>query len=524
MVKSLTRHSLAAPNSDLSLEQARVEVLSRSIAMGAPNVIGAPAILKYALTSQQRYYFYRPADFIMDCIDFRGRNPTDYQLEIAEKLPEKKRIAARGPHSGGKTSLASWLVHWFALTRDGEDWKIPSTATSHNQLAKFLWPEIHKWSRSIRWDKIGRSRYTDHELLQQNLKLRTGEAFAVASNDVARMEGAHADYLLYLFDEAKAIPEPTFDGVEGAFAAEDIQEAYALAISTPGEPIGRFYDIHRKREGLEDWWTRHITLEETIAAGRVSRSWAEQKKRLWGENSALYQNRVLGNFYAGAEQSTIPLSWIEAAIERWKDWRDEGFNTFQFVNVSADIATGSGEDTTELAMRYGNGIKEIRTLPTADTMATAGNINAILRSRGGYAVIDCIGVGDGVLTRVREEDLNAIGFVASAKCDAKDKNNEFGFVNLRSAAWWNMREMLDPESGDDVMLPDDEELVQDLNAPHWREKSGGKIAVESKGETKDGGKGIIQRLGRSTNKGDAVVMGFCPKSWMGENEVIWIAV
>ena len=78
---------------------------------------------------------------------------------------------------------------------------------------------------------------------------------------------------------------------------------------------------------------------------------------------------------------------------------------------------------------------------------------------------------------------------------------EFGFPNCRSASWWQMREMLDPSSGSDVALPDDEMLLGDLSAPQWKVLSGGKIQVESKDD-------IRVRLGRSTDDGDAVIQAF----------------
>jgi hypothetical protein len=183
----------------------------------------------------------------------------------------------RGPHGLGKTTLSSWVIVHFALTRDGRDWKCVTTASAWRQLAKFTWPEVHKWARRLRWDRVGRAPFSANELLTLNLKLSTGEAFAVASDNPAYIEGAHADHLLYVFDESKAIPGGVFDAAEGAFSnagGDTAAEAYALAISTPGEPQGRFYEIHKRQPGLEDWWTRHVTLEETIAAGRVSREWA----------------------------------------------------------------------------------------------------------------------------------------------------------------------------------------------------------------------------------------------------------
>jgi len=64
-----------------------------------------------------------------------------------------------------------------------------------------------------------------------------------------------------------------------------------------------------------------------------------------------------------------------------------------------------------------------------------------------------------------------------------------------------LRERLDPETGDDLCLPDDPDLIGDLSAPKWKPTSGGKIAVESKDS-------IRERIGRSTDAGDAVAQVF----------------
>ena len=59
--------------------------------------------------------------------------------------------------------------------------------------------------------------------------------------------------------------------------------------------------------------------------------------------------------------------------------------------------------------------------------------------------------------------------------------------------------MLDPNSGDNVALPLDDELTGDLTAPHYETRSNAKIKVEQKSE-------IRKRIGRSTDAGDSVMM------------------
>lgn len=459
-------------------------------------------------TSQfQELYANDPVGFVRDCFRWKeGEGATDYQNDAMRLLVEHKRLSLRSPHGAGKTSLVAWIVLWFALTNDDTtDWKIPITASAWRQLTKFAMPEIHKWARKLRWDVIGREPFNERlELTTLALKLHTGEAFALASDNSTMIEGAHASRMLYIFDESKEIPVATWDSAEGAFSTGD---TFWLSVSTPGEPQGRFYDIQSRKPGYEDWFVRHVTLEETIAAGRISPDWVEARRKQWGEQSAVYQNRVAGEFASSEADGVIPLSWIEMANDRWNLWNETYPKPeLPFMGVGADIAR-SGEDKTVMALRFANIVTELRVSVKEDLMQTTGRVVGILNAHKGKAYVDVVGIGAGVVDRMREMKYNVIPFNASEHTDYTDSSNELGFVNCRSGAWWHMREMLDPANGHDVALPPDDQLTGDLVAPHWKVTSGGKIQVESKDDIKE-------RIGRSTDYGDAVVMVFFDNNFL----------
>lgn len=453
-----------------------------------------------------RRYLYDPVAWAHDVIDWRGGGLTGYQEEILAALPARRRVAVRGPHGLGKSGLAAVTVLWFSTTRDaaGIDWKVLTTASAWRHLTKYLWPEIHKWTRLVRWDVLGRPAFGDRsELLDLHLKLKFGGASAVASSKPEFIEGAHADSLLYLIDEAKIVPNASWDAIEGAFSggrSEGLPEAFALAVSTPGAPAGRFYEIHKRGRGLEDWWTRHVTLDEAIKAGRISPAWAEQRKRQWGADSALYHNRVLGEFHASDEDSVIPLAWVEAAVERWHTWVGVGRPPVEgrrFLGV--DVARG-GADSTVLAHRVGLCVERLEDHHREDTMQTTARVQVSLAG-GAVPIVDSIGVGGGVVDRLRELGVRVIAYTGAAKTDAKDRSREFGFVNVRSAAYWRIRELLDPAFEPELMLPPDDLLLADLTTPTWTVMSGvpPRIKVEPKED-------VVERLGRSPDKGDAVAM------------------
>lgn len=453
-------------------------------------------------------YVHDPVGFIRNCVKFKpGQGLADYQAEIIGDLPVKKRIAVRGPRGLGKSTTASLTVLWFAVTRDaaGIDWKIATTAGAWAQLESYLWPEINKWALALDWEKIGRPPLSPRsELMKTTLRLRHGLALSASPDQPDKVEGLHADSILIIIDEAKIVSPAIFDSIEGAFSGagegSDL-EAYALAISTPGEPSGRFYDIHRRAPGLEDWHTRHVTLDEAVAARRMTYEWAAKRRTLWGENSALYQNHVLGEFHADDEDAVIPLRWVEAAFERWRDWERNGSPEQDGVkSVGVDVAR-HGTDKTVAAVRQGDVITRILKWSKADTMETTGRVKGLMETEpGSTAVVDVIGIGAGVYDRLREQGVKTDPFHAGQKTGRKDRTGQFFFDRNRSAAWWNLREMLEPPHSK-IALPPDDELAGDLTALHYKHTSDGKIAVETKDE-------IRKRIGRSTDAGDGVMQAF----------------
>lgn len=455
-------------------------------------------------------YLDDPVAFVHDCFLWEGnKKPTTYQDEILSLLVSHRRVSVRGPHGLGKTALASWAILWFAITRDMAriDWKCPTTASTWRQLENYLWPEIRKWSRFLNWEKIGREPFISNiEQLNTSLKLGFGTAFATASDSPENIEGAHADHLFYMMDESKTIPAETFDAIEGAFSGggpETGMVALALSISTPGNPSGRFYDIQTRRSGTEDWKVRAVSLEEAIEAGRVSREWADNRGRQWGLESTVFKNRVLGEFATDDVAGVIPLTWLNQAQERWvtkeaeQTLKDGGFTC-----IGVDVGY-SGSDPSVIAVRYYDTIIEMRKQTEKDTMRLSGVALGIIQSQGfnGYAAVDVVGVGAGTVDRLREQGVDVWAFHANEGTEQVDISGELGFANQRSAAWWTLRELLDPANDFNIALPEDDALTGELTSPRWWITSTGRIQVERKEQ-------VRKRIGRSTDYADAVVMAF----------------
>lgn len=425
--------------------------------------------------------------------DVLGIRLADYQEDIVRHFVTHKRVAVRGPHGLGKTTIAAVCTLWLIAVHD-TDVKVATTASAWRQLTLYLWPEIRKWASQADWSKVGLELRRNKELLDMHIKLPNKEAFAVASDNPALIEGAHASVMGYIFDESKAIPPDIFDAAEGAFSTG---VAYALAISTPGPTAGRFYDIHQRKPGYSDWWVRHVTVEEAIVAGRINPAWVEARKLQWGEHSAIYQNRVLGEFAANSDESVIPLTWVEQAVERWYACNGKGDGK---VAYGVDVAR-FGDDKTVIVRQCGQVVESIQYHIKQDTMQTVGHVIQAVPDQQTPIAVDVIGIGAGVVDRLRELEYNVQAVNVAESTDQKDSSLELKFVNLRSQIWWALREALDPQGGIKLAIPPDDLLIGDLTAPQWEVNSSGKIKVESKDSIKS-------RLGRSPDSADGVGLAY----------------
>lgn len=194
----------------------------------------------------------------------------------------------------------------------------------------------------------------------------------------------------------------------------------------------------------------------------------------------------------------IPTAWVKAAQKRWRE-REQPDTPM--TALGGDIAHG-GKDKTVLAYRYDTWFAPLEKYPGAATQTGQAAAALILTALGDVSGVipnvDAIGYGASCVDALRSMDhaVNAVNVAEGSS--ARDRSGKFGFINLRAELFWKMREALDPESGDDLALPDDTELLADLCSARWELKARG-IQVESKPDIK-------ARIGRSPDCGDAVLL------------------
>jgi len=167
-----------------------------------------------------------------------------------------------------------------------------------------------------------------------------------------------------------------------------------------------------------------------------------------------------------------------------------------------DVAREGG-DKSCCIVREDNKVLLIDAWTKSDIPQSADRVERLYRRYGAEQImVDCDGLGVGVHDILRQKGLPVFAFHGQARTERKDSSGELGFSNMRSLAWWNLRQILDPHKGFNLILPKHDGLLGDLTCPRW-DVQNQRISIEAKEQIK-------KRLGRSPDFGDALAYAFCP--------------
>ena len=391
--------------------------------------------------------------------------PEKWQSATMTDIKKHDRVAVKSGHGVGKSALLAWIILWWLLTRFPA--KVACTAPTSHQLDDVLWGEISKWYRRLPDGLRGLITVTTDKVF---LNSAPNESFAVART--ARKEkpeafqGFHSENMLFIVDEASGVDPIIFEVGEGAMSTEG---AKTLLTGNPTRTSGYFYDAFHK---MRKWWkTRTVKCSDSSQA---TGKYVQQMADKWGTESNVYSVRVLGEFPRDDEDAVIPRSLIEASVDR-----DVIIAPDDRVIWGLDVAR-FGSDKTALCRRKGRKVThKIETWRGKDTMQVAGIIHALYkkvenyeRERPSEIMVDSIGIGAGVVDRLREMGLPARGVNVAEAASIDTLYNR-----LRDELWFKAREWFD---GKDVTMPEDEDLIEELCAVKYEYTSLGKMKVESK--------------------------------------------
>lgn len=196
----------------------------------------------------------------------------------------------------------------------------------------------------------------------------------------------------------------------------------------------------------------------------------------------------------------FPLEWIKKAQARWI--ANRGQPLAPMTGLGVDIAQG-GQAQTSLAPLHGVRIEPIRAIPgklTPDGAAVAGQVVSMAKGDATIALDMTGGWGGDAFSHLKGLKLPVIGVVNSQGSTAKTRDKKLEFVLIRDQLFWQFREALNPETGDNVELPPDDELEMEMLAATFDVTRQG-IKIRPKDE-------MMAELGRSTDKLDSVLLAW----------------
>jgi hypothetical protein len=174
--------------------------------------------------------------------------------------------------------------------------------------------------------------------------------------------------------------------------------------------------------------------------------------------------------------------------------------------IGVDVAIGDN-DKTAIIRRRGRVAYNLETFRNMNTMEIAGMLKHVIEKEKPYRVyIDCIGVGAGVVDRLRELNYYFVeGINVARSANAKDK-----YRNLRAELWYEMREWFMQEMP--VQIPDSDDLHGDLCNLGYKYDSSGRLLIESKDDLKARGMA-------SPDTSDALALTFYSGFYETANEI-----
>lgn len=220
-----------------------------------------------------------------------------------------------------------------------------------------------------------------------------------------------------------------------------------------------------------------------------------------------YRSILMGGFktsFKDQPNQIIPTAWIQLAQQRWTPQPPDGV---PMCSIGVD-ASGGGDDPMVLAPRYDGWYAPLVEIQGKEIpMDRAGSFCAgqIISYRRNHAlvVIDLGGgFGGSTYEHCKANGIEVNGYKGAETSTRRSRDGKLHFTNKRTAAYWGFREALDPgqPGGSPIALPNDPKLMADLTAPTFEITPNG-IKAEPKEK-------VCERLGRSTDHGDAAVMAW----------------
>ena len=389
------------------------------------------------------------------------------------------------------TALLSWIGWNFLLTRPKP--KIAATSISGDNLRDNLWTEMAKWrDRSPllkeKFEWTTKRIFLKEAPEQWFMTARTWPANADVTQQQGTLAGLHADYILFLIDEAGDMTDAVLAAADAALSSP--KEGHLVIAGNPTRLSGPLYRAWKNENKL--WKVFEITgdPDDPNRSPRVGLDWARDTIREYGATHPYVLVNVFGKFPPASFNALIGPDEVRDAMKRY--YRDYQIGTAARI-IGCDVAR-YGDDSSVIVRRHGSQAYPFELYRSINGVTGAGLVLRHINEFSPNAVFidDTGGFGSSWIDQLKMLGQSPIPVHFASKAYQKDR-----YENRRAEMYFGLVEWI--RSGG--ALPPDEELVQDLtNTTYSLPRNS--LILEPKAMVK------AKQGGRSPDKADALALTF----------------
>jgi len=310
---------------------------------------------------------------------YLGEEPFDYQKDFMDE--ETKRKAAVCGRRVGKSTMASWLALWFAITHANAE--ILITAKAQRQSME-LFNEVKK---QIRQSDIGEEQWGITRDTRTEINFDNGSRILClpVGTDGSNIRGYGTDLLIV--DEAAFIPDEIFQQVLSPMLA--VGDSNFILLSTPFGKKGFLYE----RFNDDNWHTLQVP---TWNNPMIDDEFIEEQRR--NLTPTQFRQEIKGEFVESADSFFTREELMNCATETVR--RED----MQIAYLGVDLASTGGDESVYVSVDGNGNVFDIEHTSNKSMTDAMGRVRE-LDSYHDYTtiMIDATGLGTGVVDQIKED-------------------------------------------------------------------------------------------------------------------------
>ena len=329
------------------------------------------------------------------------------QKTLLRSLVDHKKTAMKSCHSVSKTFTSAVAVCWWVSTRPNS--MVRSTAPTYYQVHELLWEEIRKFH--AKHNLVGEINQKDEwKRPLYGTTALVGSGKKPSDTNIHAFHGVHRpDGVLVVLDEGCGVNQSLYTAADAISTGPHDR---VLAVGNPDDPDTEFGRIFNTPEGQAAWNLLTISafdtpnftgevVPEVVSRGLIQPKWVDERAVEWGEDSARYKSKILGEF---PDQSSDAF-FRQREIDRAYDLEiplDTDAAAYGIMGV--DVAS-SGGDHSVIALNRGGQIRVADSWVNGDIFDSIDRIFSFAERNGVKEIrIDAVGYGEAVAEAMKRDD------------------------------------------------------------------------------------------------------------------------